>query len=233
MTTGIAPDGAGRALSFTSAWRAASRASSSTSTYSVVRRVEHLPPDRVPHRLEAGLHAGVAVGDHADAGEHAGDVVVARAARRSSRRARACGCRRSRPTPARPRRRPSAPPRRCAAASRPSPSCDRLGVLAHLVDDPPLGRGERHRALAATAARRGLGGRRRRRRQAGLGQVARVREAGGVALDHADAGAEVAARGHLLDAAVVEADRGAPFVLRVDLGELGSGAQGDARACVR
>ena len=38
--------------------------------------VEDLEPDRVAHRLEAGLHAGVAVGDGADAQQAADDLVV-------------------------------------------------------------------------------------------------------------------------------------------------------------
>ena len=71
MTTGIAPDGAGRALSLVIAWRAASRASLLD-----VDRVEDLESDRVAHRLVPGLHAGVAVGDGADAQQGAHHFVV-------------------------------------------------------------------------------------------------------------------------------------------------------------
>ena len=61
MTTGIVPDGAGRALELGD--RLARRVAGELLD---VDRVEHLEADRVAHRLEAGLHAGVAVGDGAD-----------------------------------------------------------------------------------------------------------------------------------------------------------------------
>ena len=57
-----------------------------------------------------------------------------------------------------------------------------------------------------------------------LGEIAGVREPGGVALDHPDAGTSIAARGDLLDATVVEPDAGVALVLRIDLGEVGSRA---------
>ena len=62
MTTGIVPDGAGRACSLVIASRAASRGHLVD-----VDAVEDLEPDGVAHRLVAGLHAGVAVGDRRDA----------------------------------------------------------------------------------------------------------------------------------------------------------------------
>ena len=48
MTTGIAPDGAGRAPSFVIAWRAASRANSSTSTVSKISKPTVCPIDLEP-----------------------------------------------------------------------------------------------------------------------------------------------------------------------------------------
>ena len=56
--------------------------------------------------------------------------------------------------------------------------------------------------------------------QAGLRQVGGVGEPGGLAGDDADAGAAVAAAGHLLDPTVVEPRRSRVFVLGVDLGEV-------------
>jgi hypothetical protein len=52
-----------------------------------------------------------------------------------------------------------------------------------------------------------------------------VGEAGGLTLDHTDAGTPVAPRRHLLDASVVESDRRTAFVFGVDLGEFGARPQ--------
>ena len=60
--------------------------------------------------------------------------------------------------------------------------------------------------------------------QPGLAEVGRVGEAGGVALDDADAGATVATTGDLLDPAVVERGHRRPLVLDEHLGELAAGA---------
>ena len=89
----------------------------------------------------------------------------------------------------------------------------------------------RARAAAALAGGRrgGLGG----GAQAGLAEVGGVGEAGGVALDDADAGATVAAAGDLLDPAVVEPRRRGALVLGVHLGELAAGAHRRTRAPAR
>ena len=89
-------------------------------------------------------------------------------------------------------------------------------------------RGEGHLADAAAPGPgrrgRGLGG----GAQALLGQVGGVGEAGGLAHHDPDAGAPVAARGQLLDPAVVEQGRRGPLVLDEDLGEVAAGAEGSA-----
>ena len=59
----------------------------------------------------------------------------------------------------------------------------------------------------------------------GFGEIGGVGEAGGVADDDPDAGATVAARGELLDPAVVEHAVAVAPVLGEDLGELAAGAQ--------
>src|SRR5262249_36894826 len=107
-----------------------------------------------------------------------------------------------------------------------------LGRLGHavgqhgdVVDAGRRGAGEGDRVGAAVAlARRGRGGL-GGRPQSGFAEVGGVGEAGGLALDDADAGTAVAPGGQLLDLAVVEAGGGAPLVLGVDLGELAAGAQ--------
>jgi hypothetical protein len=133
----------------------------------------------------------------------------------------ACGCRRSRPTPARSPHRPSGrvvdPPEQFDLAALGTSSGYLLTVLT-------LGRvaaGERDRAHAAAALAGGRGGRRGRGQQARLAEVGGVREAGGVALHHADAGTAIAAAGDLFDPSVVESGRGGPLVLGEHLRELG------------
>ena len=106
---------------------------------------------------------------------------------------------------------------------------DGLGILLHVVDDTPLGRRQRSGADTATTTRRRLGRCGGRSGQAGLGQVARVCETGGLALDDPDADTPVATRGDLFDPTVVEADSCVPLVLGVDLCELCSGTKGGAQ----
>jgi hypothetical protein len=171
ITTGIAPDGAGRAVSFTSAWRAASRASSSTSTNSGFDGSNVSQPDRATHRLIAGLHAGVAGGHHVHSGEDAGDVVLGEqavgvgdehplaavgvAGRHLHDRGAGSPGRRVHPLQQLDLRR----------------LADGLGVLLHVVHDATVGRRERHRAHPTSARARRGGGRGRRREQAGFGEV--------------------------------------------------------------
>ena len=118
-------------------------------------------------------------------------------------------------------------PRRPAAAARPwSALATVVGVRARRCSTggaPACGSRATVRAppppwLAAAAAASAAAA------QAGLGEVGGVGEAGGLARDDPDAGAAVAAAGHLLDPAVVEPGRRRPLVLGVHLGELGAGA---------
>ena len=186
--------------------------------------VEDLEPDRVAHRLEAGLHAGVAVGDGADAQQAADDLVV-------GEQPVAVG---------------DEHPLAAVAVAGRDLDDGRAGGAGGVVDPPqqldlvrlgdlvgdsarrccirlPFGAREGHGAgPAATLAggrRGGLGG----GAQPALGEVAGVGEAGGLAGDDADAGAPVAAARHLLDAPVVEPGRRRALVLGVDLGELAAG----------
>ena len=89
----------------------------------------------------------------------------------------------------------------------------------------PLGLpGQRDDVLAAGAL---AGGRRcslRRGAQARLAEVGGVGEARGVALDHAYAGAAVAATGDLLDPAVIQAGHRRALVFDEDFGELSAGS---------
>ena len=71
MTTGIEPDGAGPGAELGDRL-----AGGVAGELLDVDGVEDLEADRVAHRVEAGLHAGVAVGDGADAQQQPHDLVV-------------------------------------------------------------------------------------------------------------------------------------------------------------
>jgi hypothetical protein len=77
--------------------------------------------------------------------------------------------------------------------------------------------------LATASAARGGGRRVGGGHQAPFAEIGRVREAGRLAGDDADARTAVPAAGHLFDPPVVEAGGRRPLVLGVDLGEVGTG----------
>ena len=187
--------------------------------------VEQLEADGVPERLVPGLQAGVAAGHHADAEQGAHLLVVGQD--------------------------PVGVGHEDALAAVAVPGghlhhggtgvagglvgpqeeldlgrlADGVGRDRHVADAVRRLPGERHdpRSSPALAGRRR--GRFRRRQEAGLAEVGRVRVAGRLALDDPDACAPVAPGGHLLDLAVVQVGRRRALVLHVHLGELGSGAQ--------
>ena len=188
--------------------------------------VEDLEPDGVPHRLVAGLHAGVAVGDGADPHERAHDLVVGE---------HAVGVGHEHPFGA------------VAVAGRHLHDLraegtgsfvhalqefhlrqlrHRVGILLDRVRAVRRRAGECNRAHATSSTTGGSCGRRGRRGEARLGQVRGVREPGGLPGDDPDPRATVAAAGDLLDASVVETGRRGSLVLGVHLGEVGAGTHG-------
>ena len=131
------------------------------------------------------------------------------------------GCRRRRRSPG-----GSAPPAERAASSarRSSSTLAALGTVSGRIVDLGWGLGRRPgTGRPGGPRRRHCGPRRRpprpRARRPGLRQVGGVGEAGGLADDHPDPGAALAARGQLLDPAVVEPGGRAAPVLGEHLGE--------------
>ena len=126
-----------------------------------------------------------------------------------------------------------APPCSRAAASASAEQLDLAGLLDGLRRDRRRRgarrggrwRRERDRAHAAATAARGGRGRVARGEQALGREVGGVREAGGVAAHDAQAGAAIAARHELLDAAVVEAGARRAPILHEHLGEVAAAAQ--------
>ena len=168
--------------------------------------VEQLEADGVADAAPAGLHAGVAGGDHADREQRADLVVLGQQAVAVGHEDPPAAVAvagadlgdgavggRGRP------RRPGAAARPCGPWGRPRAGARRpTGCVVGC-------RVEGDRAGAAPAALRGRGpAASAAAEQPGLGQVGGVGEAGGVARHDPDAGAPVAARGQLLDPAVVE-----------------------------
>ena len=215
ITTGNRPDGAGRARSFEQ--RALRRRAGELLD---VVAVEQLEADRVPDRLVAGLHAGVAARDCAHAeqrldlivlGEQAVAVRDEDAAPAVAVRGRHLHDRRAR-----------GPSRGVGALQQLDLDGlrDGLGRGDHLVrpvhgspreiDDP------RSAAAAAGRGARGLG----RGEQPALGQIGRVRVSGGLTDDDTDAGAAVAAGAQLLDLPVVERRARRSAILREHLREV-------------
>ncbi len=220
MTTGIVPDGAGRALELRQRL-----AGDLASVLLDVDLVEQLPTDRAPDRLVAGLHAGVADGD-ALHGEQRLDLIVL------GEHPVAVGDEDAAPAVGHPRRdlldggalRPSGlvGPGQQRDLGR---LLDVLGQHGDLVGPAGVDPAEGDRAvLAGRASRRG-GGRFGRGPQPGFGQIGGVGESGRLADDDADAGAPVASGAQLLDPAVVEPGRRGPPVLDEDLGEVAARAQ--------
>ena len=223
MTTGSVPDGAGRAASLVMA-----RLGGGAGELLDLVAVEQLEADRCGRSTRSRSACRCRRRPRPTRRTACGPGRRRRAGRRCWPRGSGGASRRSgrapggstRPRPGRPRRpgaagRPWRPWPPSRAGSR--PRSGRGGVLA----------GERHLARR----RRRPSGRRRprprpRRARPVVGQVGGVGEAGGLADHDPDAGAAVAARGQLLDPAVVEHGRRRPLVLDEHLGEVAAGAEG-------
>ena len=218
MTTGIVPDGAGRASSLVVAIRAASRASASTSTRSNVSNPTVWPTDWKPVCIPVSPSATTLIRDMqrviASSVSTPSVLATRTSLRLSAYDADTCTT--------------DLPDERAASSMRRSSStlvdfgtplgststwltwCQPAGSRATVAAPPvPL------RAAAAAASAAAVRPR--------LGEVAGVGVAGRFAGQHAHAGAAVAAAVDLLDAAVVEAGRRRTLVLGVDLGEVAAG----------
>lgn len=165
-----------------------------------VDAVEHLEADGLAGTLETGLHACVTGGDHTHPHQSAVPARPRPGPRRCWPRGFDDDCRHSRPTPAR------WPRRHCAPGAVDTVQQRHLVGLGHLVGvaldgvhPSGLTTGEGDGAHAASALTRGSSCRFGRGQEAGLAEVCRVCEAGGVAFHHTDACAPVVSAGDLFD----------------------------------